>query len=86
MDETKELIMEQEVAKGHMVKAVLLFLNSFLQEQQSKIIPMLEAEEYTKADLVIADLTTLSRVADTLKHCVKLGEQAEEAFSKTIRS
>ncbi len=72
--------MEQEAAKGHIAKAALVFLNSFLQEQQLKVQSMIKDGEDTKADLVIADLRALSRVADTLAYCVKMGEKAEKAI------
>ena len=80
MNEKEQLIMEQEAAKGHLAKAALVFLDSFLQEQRSKILAMIEEGEDAKADLVIADLRALSRVADTLAYCVKMGEKAEKAI------
>jgi len=80
MNEKEQFIMEQEAAKGHIAKAALVFLNSFLQEQQLKVQSMIKDGEDTKADLVIADLRALSRVADTLAYCVKMGEKAEKAI------
>ena len=70
--------MEQEAAKGHLAKAALVFLDSFLQEQRVKVLTMIKDGEDTKADLVIADLRALSRVANTLADCVKMGEKAEK--------
>ena len=80
MNEKEKLLMEQEAAKGHLAKAALVFLDSFLQEQRAKIVTMIENGEDSKADLVIADLRALSRVADTLAYCVKMGEKAENAI------
>ena len=80
MNEKEKLVMEQEAAKGHLAKAALVFLDSFLQEQRIKILPMIESGEDIKADLVIADLRALSRIADSLVYCVKMGEKAEKAI------
>jgi len=77
MNEKEQIILEQEAAKGHLAKAALIFLDSFLQEQRIKVLSMIEEGNDTKADLVIADLRALSRVADTLAYCVKMGEKAE---------
>ena len=82
MNDKEKLIMEQEAEKGHLAKAALVFLDSFLQEQRTKILTMVENGEDTKADLVIADLRALSRVADMLANCVKMGEQAEKTMRK----
>ena len=82
MNEKEKLIMEQETAKGHLAKAALVFLDSFLQEQRSKILAMIEEGEDAKADLVIADLRALSRIAGTLAYCVKMGEKAEKAIKQ----
>ena len=79
MNEKEQLVMEQEIEKGHIVKAVLVFLESFLQEQRAKTLTMIEDGEYNKADLVIADLRALNRVIETLVYCVKMGEKAEKA-------
>ena len=79
MNEKEQLVMEQEIEKGHIVKAVLVFLESFLQEQRAKTLTMIEDGEDVKADLVIADLRALNRVVDTLVYCVKMGEKAEKA-------
>ncbi len=80
MNEKEKFIMEQEAEKGHIAKAALVFLNSFLQEQQLKVQSMIKSCNDTKADLVIADLRALSRVAGTLAYCVKMGEDAEKAM------
>lgn len=77
MNEKEQFIMEQEAAKGHLAKAALIFLESFLQEQQLKVQSMIKNGEDTKADLVIADLRALSRVADTLSYCVEMSKEAE---------
>ena len=79
MNEKEQLVMEQEIEKGHIVKAVLVFLESFLQEQRAKTLTMIEDGEDVKADLVIADLRALNRVIETLVYCVKMGEKAEKA-------
>ena len=78
MKKKERLIIEQEAAKGHLAKAALIFLDGFLEEQREKTIAMIENGEDTKADLVIADLRALSRVANTLADCVKMGEEAEK--------
>ncbi|MBR1486177.1 MAG: hypothetical protein IJ859_10965 [Synergistaceae bacterium] len=78
MNEKEQLVMEQEIEKGHLAKATLVFLNSFLQEQQVKVQSMIKEGDDIKADLVIADLRALSRVAETLSYCVKMSEKAEK--------
>ena len=79
MNEKAQLVMQQEIEKGHLAKATLVFLDSFLQEQRAKILAMIQGGDDIKADLVIADLRALSRVAETLSYCVKMGEKAEKA-------
>ena len=78
MNEKEIFVMEQEIEKGHVAKAVLIFLESFLREQRSKIINMLENGTDSKTDIFIADLRALSRFEKSLRHCVELGEKAEQ--------
>ena len=78
MNEKEKLIFEQEVDKGHLVKAVLVFLDSFLKDQQLKVQSMIENGDDIKADLVTADLRVLSRDAKSLAHCVEIGKKVEK--------
>ena len=82
MNEKEHFIMEQETEKGHLAKAALVFLDSFLKEQQLKVQSMIKNGDDIKADLVIADLRVLGRVADTLSYCVKMGEEAESKLKQ----
>ena len=82
MNEKEHFIMEQEVEKGHLAKAALVFLDSFLKEQQLKVQSMIQNGDDIKADLVIADLRVLGRVADTLSYCVKMGKEAEKKLKQ----
>ena len=48
MNEKEQLVMEQEIEKGHIVKAVLVFLESFLQEQRAKTLTMIEDKQSSR--------------------------------------
>ena len=74
--------MDSEVAKGHIAKAALIFLEAFIKEQKQKVIPMLEECPDSKTDIFIADLGALNRVKEILSHCVKMSERAESKLER----
>ena len=78
MNEQENLIMEQEIEKGHIAKAALIFLASLINEQREKIIPMLQEHNDEKTDIFIADLSALNRVKKILARCVEMSETAEK--------
>ena len=73
-----DLRMEQEIERGRIAKAVLIFLDEFLLEQRARILSLIENGDDYKTDSFIADLRALSRFEKMLKKCVQYGELAEE--------
>ena len=85
MNDQTILIIESEVAKGHIVKAALVFLDSFIKEQRDKIIPMLGKCPDYQTDIFIADLSALNRVKKILSHCAEMSERAENEINDDTR-